>query len=143
MQYLVERGPERDALTFHVDKRIVGGVLPRHKPTSDTERKEGDEWKEEKLPRFVKDLFSVDGVTKIDFEAYSVTVTKGKLFGWDDVARGILHWLHMHLDPEGQAQAVEISGRQRSPSLYGSEITVGCSGNEQSPPGFGKGVWEK
>jgi hypothetical protein len=85
-------------------------------------------------------LGAVPGVERVKTSRYAVEITKGRVFGWDDVRRGILDVLCEHFGTEGAPRVFtkeeEDALAGQAGTIQGIEFTVGApkSGGDSSGP---------
>ncbi|MDP3697398.1 MAG: NifU N-terminal domain-containing protein [Candidatus Taylorbacteria bacterium] len=104
MRYQLEYHLNPDLISVHTDKVIT---------RKSTEHFWGDdcESKEDRSP-LVRDLFTMDGTNEILLHRNTVSITKGKVFQWEEMVSRIIFILQLHLDPYGEFVEVAQPMRQ-------------------------------
>lgn len=76
-EYFMEKSPNLDIRTYHLRRRLI--TTPHFRPVEI-----------EDLDEDVLKIRLIDGVAEINVEVYSVAVTKGKMFNWEEIEPHIL-----------------------------------------------------
>ncbi len=78
--------------------------------------RERQEWQKEEFPPVVRDLFQISGVSQITLHAYSVGITKGEVFDWDEIVPKAISALLVNFDPTGSALMMKPPKHHRPPT---------------------------
>lgn len=115
MRHKIEFHPNSDCVTIHLQKRLINKMIESFNSPDEKIRVYRDNVVIKKLdpPIFVKRLWEVDGIEHIYLHPYSVGITKGTAFDWNDMLERIIIILNLELfsssEPEQLGEPIRPS----------------------------------
>jgi hypothetical protein len=103
LRYTIERYPNQDVIGIHIEDRLPRVFEFR------LDRKGG--WMSDaKLSAedtdFFSEVASIRGVVEVSGLDYRMSITKGRVFSWDEIVPGVIEILRARYAPEEQAELV-------------------------------------
>lgn len=111
MDYFIEYFPDDfDVAKIHLDRQIANGRPEEYGPDTfggyaeDDDNKEGPQ---NPPPIYLKEIFRLDGIDPGAYlERYSIQLTKGSLFDWQNIIPEVMEILRKFLAPEEKIREV-------------------------------------
>jgi hypothetical protein len=105
MKYRIEEAPNRDALEFHVEKKLSESVayfMGADMIDDDDLNDATPEGKE-----LAKKLFHINGIDELYFGRYNVMVCKASVFNWDKITPEVTRIIKEVLSPDEDLEELE------------------------------------
>lgn len=92
MRYCIEYHPNPDCMTIHLDRLLTKKMIETYDSPEPYES-------EDVRPSFVTDIFQINGVERVWMNSYSIGITKGSVFEWDEIRTRALSAIQSNFDP--------------------------------------------
>lgn len=103
MLYQLKYHSNPDCVSIHIDKQLTKEMI---------ESFENKNWEVKKMPQFVKDFFSVAGITRVSLNPHKLSLVKSSGFSWDEIIEKVIFILQIHFEPEGKAEEIAVPIKQ-------------------------------